>query len=142
MSRLASGGFAVDAVSVGDIPTGSVVWHEGRRWLVLASDMGPPPYGFYPPWELILQPLSGGPPHILRCTTARRFAVDPTELRELRFVCRQRGDLLLLEPASNVVVWLPEDRTQLGAGTLEPGSAVLVVYSGGRPLWVARHAEP
>jgi hypothetical protein len=104
--------------------------------------MGPPPFSFYPPWELVLQPLPGGAPRTLRCTTARRLAVAPPELRELRFVCRQHDELLLLEPSSGEMASLPDRRTRLDLDALEPGAAVLVAYHGGRPQWVTRQAAP
>jgi translation elongation factor P/translation initiation factor 5A len=132
----------VDEVSVGDIPAGSVVAYEGRRWLVLESCMGPPPFGFYPPWELILQPLPSGPHRTLRCTVARRLAVAPPEFRELRYMCRQYGELLLLEPASGEMVSLPDRRTRLDIDALEPGGVVRVAYHCGQPIWVTTHDKP
>ena len=132
----------MDDLLVGDIPAGSVVAHDGREWLVLESGMGPPPFGFYAPWELVLQPLPGGPPRTLRCTVAHRLAVAAADVRELQFVFRQHDELLLLEPTSGEVVALPDHRTRLDLGALEPGGAVLVAYHDGRPMWVARHAEP
>ncbi|WP_020470848.1 hypothetical protein [Zavarzinella formosa] len=132
----------MDDVKVNDIPAGTIVVHEGRRWLVLWSDMGGRFCGFFLPWELVLQPLPSGPPRSLRCTTARRMRVIPAVRREMRFVCRQHDELLLLEPASEEIVSLPACRTRLDIDLLEENEEVVVVYFGDRPQWVTKHAEP
>jgi translation elongation factor P/translation initiation factor 5A len=108
---------------------------------VLESGMGPPPYGFHAPWELVLQPLPGGPPRTLRCTVAHRLAVAPTDLRELQFVCRQHDELLLLEPESGELVSLPNHCTRLDLDALESGRAVVVAYHDGHPRWVTMLAK-
>lgn len=127
----------MDEVSVGNIPAGSVVVHEGRRWLVLESWFGPPPFGFYAPWEMVLQPLPGGPSRTYRCTVIRRLEVVPIEFREVHFVCRQQGELLLVDPTSGEMITLPESRTRLDIDVLESGSEVKVSFCDGRPLWVS-----
>lgn len=131
----------MDEVSVADIPAGSVVFHGKREWLVLKSHFGSPPFTFYPPWEMVLQPVPSGPWRTLRCTTARRMATLPTENREYQFVCRQGIELLLLEPKTGAMLSLPENRTRLDLMALEPCAPVLVVFFRGQLLWVTSHTE-
>jgi translation elongation factor P/translation initiation factor 5A len=56
--------------------------------------------------------------------------------RNLTLVCRQDGDLVLLDPASGEVACVPEDQASLRAVELEPGTAVRVRFHEGRAVWV------
>ena len=126
----------MDDVSVADIVSGTVVHDDGRDWLVVESRFGPPPFGFYPPWELVLMPATGGTARTLRCTTARRLCLVPAMTRVMNYVCVQEGELLLLEPETGIVHTLSVTRTRRVWGSLEPECVVEVVFHLGQPVWL------